>query len=60
MKSDVAEIIQSLIAEENEAIGIISNANSDQIEFLFTVLASIRLSLQRHVKNMCADKALAR
>jgi len=59
MKTDTDQLIRILISEENEAKETISNANADQIEFLFKVLATIRLSLEKHVHAMRADKSIS-
>jgi hypothetical protein len=58
MTTDTDQLIQILLSEENEAKEVISNANSEQIEFLFYVLATIRLSLEKHVHAMRTDKSI--
>jgi len=57
METDTDQLMQMLISEENEANEMISNVNAKQIAFLLQVLASIRLSLQKHLTAMRADKS---
>ncbi len=59
MKARVDEVVQILISEEKEAEERISTANADQIAFFLKVLATIRLSLEKHVTAMRADRSIS-
>ncbi|MDO8700654.1 MAG: DUF5677 domain-containing protein [Deltaproteobacteria bacterium] len=59
METATDQLIQILITEESEAKEMISKINAREIVFLFQVLASIRLSLEKHVNAMRADQSVS-